>query len=91
MESIKQNEKKNDLNNLINETEQNKNEEQKIYLIQYQSGMEFSKCKDKNEFDLYAKTVETINQSMEDAIFPNYNYDIDLKFFNEGKLVRKIF
>ena len=89
--SIQQSEKKNDLNNLINETKNNKNEEQKINLIQYQSSLEFSKCKDKVEFDLYAKTIDTINKTMEDGIFPNYNYNLDLKYFNEGKFVKLLF
>ena len=38
-----------------------------------------NKCKDKNEFDKEAKVVETINKTMEDKIFPNYDYEADLK------------
>ena len=91
MNIIQQNEKKNDLNNLIKECQDNKNEEQKVELLQYQSGLEFSKCKDKDEFDRVAKTVDTINMTMEDNIFPNFDYEVDLKTFKEAKLIRKLF
>ena len=91
MSSIKQNEKKDCLNNLIEDTKNNKNEKQKFELIQYQSGLEFSKCKDKKEFEIFAKTVETINKIMEESIFPSYNYEADLKYYTESKLIREIF
>ena len=91
MSSIKENEKKDCLNNLIVDTKNNKFEKQKYELMQYQSGLEFSKCKDKNEFELFAKTVETINKTMEESIFPTYNHDADLKYFTEAKLVKEIF
>ena len=89
MNIIQKNERKDDLNNLIKEALNNKKEEKKIELIQYQSGLEFIKCKDEKEFNLSAKIVETINKKMEDEIFPNYNYEADLKTFHESKLIRK--
>ena len=73
MSSIKENEKKDCLNNLITDTKNNKFEKQKYELMQYQSGLEFSKCKDKNEFELFAKTVETINKTMEISFFSSFN------------------
>ena len=88
---IQKNEKKDDLNNFINESLNNKSEEKKVELIQYQSGLEFNKCKDKNEFDKEAKVVETINKTMEDKIFTNYDYEADLKTFQEAKLIKKLF
>ena len=88
---IQKNEKKDDLNNLIKECSNNKSEEKKVELIQYQSVLELYKCKDKSEFDLACKVVETINKTMEEGIFPNYNYDSDLKTFKEAKLIRKLF
>ena len=91
MSTIKQNEKKDCLNNLISDTKNNKFEKQKFELMQYQSGLEFSKCKDKNEFEIFSKTVEIINKTMEESIFPNYNHDADLKYFTEAKLVKEIF
>ena len=88
---IQKNEKKDDLNNFIKESLNNKSEEKKVELIQYQSGLEFNKCKDKNEFDKEAKVVETINKTMEDKIFPYYDYEADLKTFKEAKLIKKLF
>ena len=91
MNIIQKNERKDDLNNLIKEALNNKKEEKKIELIQYQSGLEFIKCKDEKEFNLSAKIVETINKKMEDEIFANYNYEADLKTFHESKLIKKLF
>ena len=91
MNIIQENEKKNQLNNLINECENNKNEEQKMELFQYQSSLEFIKCKDKNEFDLTAKVVDTINKTIGENIFPNFNYEVDLKTFKEAKLIKQLF
>ena len=65
---------------------QNKNE-----YINISTRLEFNKCKDKNEFDKEAKVVETINKTMEDKIFPNYDYEADLKTFQEAKLIKKLF
>jgi hypothetical protein len=91
MATIQQSEKKDDLNNLIDDCSNNKKIERKIELVQYQSSLEFSKCKDKNEFDLFSKVIENINKTMEEEIFPNYNYDTDLKNFNQAKLIKSIF
>ena len=60
-------------------------------LFQYQSSLEFIKCKDKNEFDLTAKVVDTINKTIGENIFPNFNYEVDLKTFKEAKLIKQLF
>jgi len=88
---LKNQKKKDDLNNLIIDTTNNKKVQRNIELVQYQTSLEFSKCKDQTEFDLFAKVIEAINKNMEEPIFPNYNYDIDLKNYNQSKLIKQIF
>ena len=91
MNNIEKSKKKDDLNNLIIDTTNNKKVQRNIELVQYQTSLEFSKCKDQTEFDLFAKVIEAINKNMEEPIFPNYNYDIDLKNYNQSKLIKQIF
>ena len=91
MNNIQKSKKKDDLNNLIIDTTNNKKVQRNIELVQYQTSLEFSKCKDQTEFDLFAKVIEAINKNMEEPIFPNYNYDIDLKNYNQSKLIKQIF
>ena len=79
------------LKELIEENEINRRDEKKVDLLQYQTDLEFSKCKDKKEFDLFALTVDTINKYIDKDIFPNYNYVHESKCFNEGQLVKKLF
>ena len=79
------------LKELIEDNEKNKKEEKSIDFIQYHTNLDFNKCKNKEEFDLYAKSIELINQSINNEIFPNYNYDNELKNFEEGQLIKEMF
>ena len=91
MNNIQKSEKKDDLNNLITDSANNKKVERNVELVQYLSSLEFSKCKDQKEFDLFAKVIEAINKNMEEPIFPNYNYEIDLKNYKQSKLIKQVF
>jgi hypothetical protein len=53
--------------------------------------LEFFKCKNKKEFDIFALTVDTINKYIDKDIFPDYNYAQDSKKFNIGQLIKKLF
>ena len=79
------------LKELIEISENNKTEEKPIELMQYQSGLDFNKCKDKEEFDIFAKSAETINTNISPEIFPNYSYENELKNFEEYRLIKLIF
>ena len=83
-------EEKSKLRELIEMNENNKRNETSVELIQYQSDLEFYKCKDKKEFELMALTVDTINKNIDKDIFPNYNYKDELKNYNERKLIEKL-
>jgi len=78
------------LKELIEMNENEKKDEKPVELVQYQSDLEFSKCKDKKEFDLLALTIDTINKNIDKDIFPNYNYEGELKNYNERKLIEKL-
>ena len=47
---------------LIEENENKKQYEKKVNMIQYQTDINFYKCKDKSEFDICANTVDIINK-----------------------------
>ena len=79
------------LKELIEKNETNKKDEKPIDLMQYQSALDFNKCKNKKEFDLMAKSVETINEKINKEIFPNYNYEIEFKNYEEGLLIKELF
>ena len=44
---------------LIEENENKKHYENNVKLIQYQTSINFYKCKDKNEFEICANTIDT--------------------------------
>ena len=79
------------LKELIEKSEINKKDEKPIDLMQYQSGLDFNKCKNKKEFDLIAKSIETINEKINKDIFPNYNYENEFKNYEEGLLIKELF
>jgi hypothetical protein len=79
------------LKELIEENETYRRDEKKEDLKRYQTGLEFTKCKDKKEFDLFALAVNIINNYIDKDIFPNYNYEQESKNFNIGQLINKLF
>ena len=76
---------------LIEENENKKQYEKKVNMIQYQTDINFYKCKDRNEFDICANTVDIINKYINKDIFKNYNYQNALKNYEEILLVKKLF
>ena len=83
--------KDSELKELIAKNENNKKDEKPFYLMQYQTGIDFNKCKSKKEFDYNAKSIETINNYINKDIFKNYNYEIELKNFEIGQLIKELF
>ena len=81
----------NKLKELIEENEINRRDEKKVDLKRYQTELEFIKCKDKKEFELFALIVDTINKYIDKDIFPNYNYEQERKHFKVGQLINKLF
>ena len=76
---------------LIEENDNKKQYEKKVNMIQYQTDINFYKCKDRNEFDIFANTVDIINKYINKDIFKNYNYQNALKNYEEVLLVKKLF
>ena len=83
--------KDSELKELIAKNENNKKDEKPFYLMQYQTGLDFNKCKSKKEFDYNAKSIETINNYIHKEIFKNYNYEIELKNYEIGQLIKELF
>ena len=76
---------------LIEENENKKRYEKKVNLVQYQSDINFNSCKNRNEFDICANTVDIINKYINKEIFKDYNYNQELKNYEESILVKKLF
>ena len=76
---------------LIEANENKKRYEKKVNLVQYQSDINFNSCKNRNEFDICANTVDTINKYINKDIFKDYNYNQELKNYEESILVKKLF
>ena len=94
MEKIKNSknlETKNELKELIDIAENNKREEKYISLIHYQTDLDMNKCQDDKEFELFCRSIVLIKEFINNEIFPNYNYEIDLKVFKLHQLLKKIF
>ena len=79
------------LKEIIEKNESNKKEEKSIQLIQYDKGLNIIKCKNREDFDIYAKSIEMINHYINKEIFPNYNYNNELKKFEEFQLIKEMF
>ena len=76
---------------LIEENENKKRYEKKVNSVQYQSDINFNSCKNRNEFDICANTVDIINKYINKEIFKDYNYNQELKNYEESILVKKLF
>ena len=76
---------------LIEENENKKHYEKNVKLIQYQTSINFYKCENKEEFDICANTIDTINKYINKYMFANYDYEKALKNFEEVSLVKNLF
>ena len=76
---------------LIEENENKKRYEKKVNLIQYQSDINFYNCKNRNEFEICANMTDIINKYINKNIFKDYDYNKELKNYEEAILVKKLF
>jgi hypothetical protein len=76
---------------LIEENENKKRYEKKVNLIQYQTEINFTGCKNKEEFEIFANTVDTINKYINKDIFKDYEYQKALKYYEEAVFLQKLF
>ena len=81
----------NQLNELIEKTEKNKIYEKNVSLVQYQTELDSTKCQDDKEFELFANSVNIINNYIDKDIFPNYNYDKELNNYKISSIIKKLF
>jgi hypothetical protein len=71
--------------------EKNKIEENKIKFEQYPTKIELNDCKNKKEFEIYFESINIIKRYVDRKIFPDYNYDIELKNFKMNELIKDLF
>ena len=76
---------------LVEDTEKNKIEENKINIEHYPTQLEFNKCKSKIEFEVYFECINIIKKYVDNKIFPDYNYDIELRNYKMVDIVKNLF
>ena len=76
---------------LIEISENNKKEEKIQSLIPYQSELDFNKCKDDKQFILFSNSMNIIKNFISNDLFPNYDYDIEVKNYRMSKVIKKLF
>ena len=84
-------ESKSELKKLVENYEKNKIEENKIKFEQYPTKIELNDCKNKKEFEIYFESINIIKKYVDRKIFPDYNYDIELKNFKMNELIKDLF
>ena len=84
-------ENKSELKKLVEKYEKNKKLENKKKLEHYPTEIDFSKCKDKKQFEIYFNSVNIIKKCVNNSIFPDYNYENELKNFKMNDIVKKLF
>ena len=84
-------ENKSELKKLVENYEKNKIEENKIKFEQYPTKIELNNCKNKKEFEIYFESINIIKKYVDRKIFPDYNYDIELKNFKMNELIKDLF
>ena len=84
-------ESKSELKKLVENYEKNKIEENKIKFEQYPTKIELNDCKYKKEFEIYFESINIIKKYVDRKIFPDYNYDIELKNFKMNELIKDLF
>lgn len=84
-------ENKSELKKLVENYEKNKIEENKIKFEQYPTKIELNDCKNKKEFEIYFESINIIKRYVDRKIFPDYNYDIELKNFKMNELIKDLF
>ena len=52
---------------------------------------ELNDCKNKKEFEIYFESINIIKKYVDRKIFPDYNYDIELKNFKMNELIKDLF
>ena len=82
---------KSELKKLVENYEKNKIEENKIKFEQYPTKIELNDCKNKKEFEIYFESINIIKKYVDRKIFPDYNYDIELKNFKMNELIKDLF
>ena len=79
------------LKELLEINSNNKVDQKKVEFIHYKTDLDFNKCLDLNQFNIYTKTIETINKYSNKEIFTNYNYEEELRKFEVGQTIRKLY
>ena len=76
---------------LIENSQNNKKEEKIQQFIHYQSDLDYHKCENDKEFELSSKSINIIKNFISNDLFPNYDYDIEVKNYKMSQTIKKLF
>ena len=76
---------------LIEFAEDNRKEEKIQKLIHYPTELDFNKCKNKNEFELFSNSITIIKNFVNTELFPNYDYEKEKKNYTLFQMIKQLF
>ena len=76
---------------LIEISENNRKEEKIQKLMDYQTDLDFNKCENEKEFELFSNSIILIKNFIDKDLFPNYDYDTDKKSYRMCQIIKKLF
>ena len=71
--------------------EDNRKEEKIQKLIHYPTELDFNKCKNKNEFELFSNSITIIKNFVNTELFPNYDYEKEKKNYTLFQMIKQLF
>ena len=76
---------------LIEFAEENRKEEKIQKLIHYPTEIDFNKCRNKNEFELFSNSIIIIKNFVNTELFPNYDYEKEKKNYTLCQMIKQLF
>ena len=80
-----------ELKEILKEIKKLKKEEKDVKIIKYKTEIEFNKCKDDEEFFLFAKSAMAINKYLDENLFKNFDEEKEKKKFQVVKFIKDLF
>ena len=80
-----------ELKEILKEIKKLKKEEKDVKIIKHKTEIEFNKCKDDEEFFLFAKSAMAINKYLDENLFKNFDEEKEKKKFQVVKFIKDLF
>ena len=91
IQSMKSLESNTKLKELIEYAENNRRDEKIINIMQYQSDLDITKCKNEKDFKIMSGTKYLINNYIDQSIFPEYSQEQENKNYEIYTIIKRLF